>query len=825
MDRRTRTEREPGARSALLFLCLGVLLFYGRLLVGHITFSSDTFPYILGEKLLIRDQLMQGRLPVMNPYVLCGAPLLENIAAGVLNPLNALLLFGTPLFGYHLFIVIHYMLAALGFHLLLRRGFSACPWAAATGALAYATGGYLWSMVDHMFYAAAAWVPLYFLGLMRAYRAKAPPEARRWLLLSVCALALLLTCGNFQQAYDALLLGGALTALAVIRLTRAKAWAQVRRLLLCQAGVAAAGLCLAAPQLLPTMMATLRSYRAGGLPLAEACAWSVPPARLVEYVVPFFFGARQGYGLAVTPFYGEQTAWSHCVFVGLPLIAGALSLRLARRDWAEWWVVLVLTGGLVMAFGRHTPIYALAHMVLPGFAAFRHPEKYLFWVHFALLILGALGLTHAARSAEAAARLRSSCRALVIVVLLIACTIVGLYAFRRSDYAALARHLGTAWPVGEFFTWQTGHCVGTVLALTLYWLGLRRGSRLASQQRSTRLALGVTAVHLLALGALVRWAVPVAWLERVTPAAESIPQQDARRYRVYSEPAVRTPVGGPLRERAPFVASRLATYARMTGNAPAIFKLSTFAGFSPLLDSDYIDFTNFRKHNPQAIMDLLCVRHLILEATVDAAGLPPGVRVLSVNQLDGYAVVENSRALPRIHTGARHVMTRPGMAAAEAFRLIELQDVAPAVTDGLAERQCPPIVLTEAPRQPAGVVVDEEEADLQVLQDDPGRIAVRCTGPIWLVVRDWFLPGWRARIDRRDPAVIYRADGAHMALFVPVGEHRLDLRYRPPGLIAGVGIAVLAAGLLAVTAWRLGVRAPASAYSQSETGAAAGSEG
>ena len=105
----------------------------------------------------------------------------------------------------------------------------------------------------------------------------------------------------------------------------------------------------------------------------------------------------------------------------------------------------------------------------------------------------------------------------------------------------------------------------------------------------------------------------------------------------------------------------------------------------------------------------------------------------------------------------------------------------------------PPNLAKEPARPAAGRV--------EVLQDAPGRIEVSCTGPTWLVVRDWRLPGWRATLDERTPVELTTADVHLMAVYVPGGAHRVTLHYRPPGfgrglLLAGLG-AALAAALVA----------------------------
>jgi hypothetical protein len=53
----------------------------------------------------------------------------------------------------------------------------------------------------------------------------------------------------------------------------------------------------------------------------------------------------------------------------------------------------------------------------------------------------------------------------------------------------------------------------------------------------------------------------------------------------------------------------------------------------------------------------------------------------------------------------------------------------------------------------------------------------------------WF-PGWSARVDGHDAPVV-RVDGVVQGVPVGPGAHDVVLRYRPPGLVAGVAVSVL----------------------------------
>jgi hypothetical protein len=90
-----------------------------------------------------------------------------------------------------------------------------------------------------------------------------------------------------------------------------------------------------------------------------------------------------------------------------------------------------------------------------------------------------------------------------------------------------------------------------------------------------------------------------------------------------------------------------------------------------------------------------------------------------------------------------------------------------------------------------------------VSQDEgPKRFGVvfEAEGPATIVIRDAWAPGRRASIDGR-PAALSIHEGRHLEVPVMPGRHELTLDYDPPGLAAGMALAVAAALATAGLAW------------------------
>ena len=87
----------------------------------------------------------------------------------------------------------------------------------------------------------------------------------------------------------------------------------------------------------------------------------------------------------------------------------------------------------------------------------------------------------------------------------------------------------------------------------------------------------------------------------------------------------------------------------------------------------------------------------------------------------------------------------------------------------------------------------------EVVERSPDRVRLRAelSAPGFVVLRDGYDAGWRARIDGRDAAVL-RADVAFRAVAVAAGRHEIEYAYHAPGL--PLGLALSATGLLAALA-------------------------
>ncbi|MFQ5514783.1 MAG: YfhO family protein [Myxococcota bacterium] len=109
-----------------------------------------------------------------------------------------------------------------------------------------------------------------------------------------------------------------------------------------------------------------------------------------------------------------------------------------------------------------------------------------------------------------------------------------------------------------------------------------------------------------------------------------------------------------------------------------------------------------------------------------------------------------------------------------------------------------------------------------VLDYRPGRVHLRIetSGPQWLLARESWKRGWHAVIDDR-PVPVVRAAALFFAIPVPAGRHELELRYWPPGLSAGLGLAAawigVVLGSIVYRRWKIRASSAARAVRSSRT--------
>lgn len=356
-----------------VFLLGGVVsLFFWKLLFTNLILGrGDVFFYFYPYWSAAADALRSGRLPLWNPELFMGAPFLANSQAGVLYPLNwpLWIFFDTPT-ATSASIMLHLWLAAGLSYGFARSGLRMQRPAAWLVAILFALGGYLTAQVEHLNQLQGlAWLPAVFWLLASRER-----PARPLFLGGVFGLQLL--AGHTQAAFITLVGASAYALWLSGPKFRNRIWpSPLVHLVL--AGLIA--LLLTAAQLLPTLELSQHSLRGnGGLSLNEAVSFSLHPLLVGRALLP-------GYGETI---FSEYVAYSPLLALFLAII-GTWAGRRNQRV-----IALALVGalGLFFALGAANPAYILLVRVVPAFALFRAPARWLVLPAFSVAGLAGVGL-------------------------------------------------------------------------------------------------------------------------------------------------------------------------------------------------------------------------------------------------------------------------------------------------------------------------------------------------------------------------------------------------------------------------------------------------
>lgn len=373
----------------------------------------------IGQYWVYRDfatrSILQGRLPLWNPYQMCGTPFVANNLSAVYYPGNLIHLVLGPLRAAGWNAGLHIVLAGLFMWLLLRAHGASTP-SALIGGATFALSAWQVSWL-HLapFLTTACWLPAL---LLITFRLREAASALRMAALAA-TVGLVLLAGHLQIAFY--VLGTA--ALYSLWLLGRRETAGAGRWSFVGAVIAAwaLGVLVAAPQWLPSAELARYAHRTGG-PTAEGyrayVAYAAHPASLATLWLPDFFGNPSDAGGQYIGFSRGGLYYNYAegaAYVGmLPLLLAGIGLICAWRSagHARFAGALAAVSLLV---GVGTLAAAVLYFLVPGFSRSGSPGRVLVLWTFAASWLASVGYDSIARgSVDAKLRNRAVSGVLVL---------------------------------------------------------------------------------------------------------------------------------------------------------------------------------------------------------------------------------------------------------------------------------------------------------------------------------------------------------------------------------------------------------------------------
>ena len=721
-------------------------------------------------RLFVAREVREGRFPLWNPFVFEGAFQLP-----VLYPPDLLhTLWPSPVFLSWL-LTLHLPVAALAAYWLCRE-LGVSREGAFVGGAVYALGGLALSSLNlYVFLQALALAPL-VVGLLR----RASREGGRAVAVAAVVLALALSTLAVEFVGQAVLLGVVLGVLA------RPSWVAVMRSL----AAVGLGMGLAGLPLALTLGLLPETVRGGGFAADVGLGNAVHPAVLIQTLMPNLFGLPQapaeawwggrffskGLPYFLSLYLGPMALG--LAFVGLGAMGRTQRIAFLTLGAFGVWYALGEAGGLATVVAR-----------LPFAGSFRFPGKAMLLPYLAVAVAAACGVERLRRDRRAWPQVAAV--AVGAAVLALALTLLlrsappGLVTWTGVEPGFWPRLVGVVTRDAAVVAALGAVCGALALGVRRNWLG---------PGAATALVAALAVADLARAGAGMNPQVPATFFEPL-PEMRLLRLEALEGERVFSYGLDQSPAFRAFLARGGTGLTLAGTYLNRQILAP----------YSNIVDRvetpEATDLTSFvprarelgpADYDPAAVARLL---PWLRNAAVS--------RVLSLDPLSH----PHLELMVAVRAGP------PGLAI-HAYRLAEPWPrayVACGVEQG-SRREAALAAPYRPGFEPAGDVVIEGGGRATCRSGRVRRIAfaagreryeVQADGTAFLVMRDSFARGWRARVDGLEAPVL-RANGKHRAVPLPAGAREVSLRYHPPGLRVGLALTLLSV-LVLLALW---MRAP-----------------
>jgi hypothetical protein len=368
--------------AVIVLVALPTVIFGVSALLGHALLPGDDQTQNLPLRMLAGRQIRAGHLPLFNPYIWSGAPLLAGWNAAAAYPLTWLFVILPGTAAWTLGLIATCAVAGLGMFCFLR-ALRLGSLASFLGACSFTFAGGMSAQVTHFgLVAGLSWVSLGLLSILRLSQDRPLVSRLRWTAVLGLAFGLVILAGEPRAIDDACVILLIYAAWQVARLGRRAG----PTLVSVTAGLAL-GLCLGAVQWLPGL-ATISSSQRGADSMALYSSGSLPVRWVLLTLVPDLLGGSGS--LSQPAFFGFYNLTEVTSYVGLlPLVAAfALLGRLRWRPRAPEWLVWHVTAlaGVALALGGNTPLGRVLYY-LPLFGDQRLQSRNILVLDLALAVL------------------------------------------------------------------------------------------------------------------------------------------------------------------------------------------------------------------------------------------------------------------------------------------------------------------------------------------------------------------------------------------------------------------------------------------------------
>jgi len=826
-----------------LFVVLAPLILFAPFLLGRqVLYWGTPLLQFYPWRQFALETIRAGHLPLWNPYLGHGAPLMANYQSAIFYPPNWLSLLLPLDYSFSWLVALHLIWAGAGM-VTLARALGLRPLGQGVAGLAFGMSQYLVARAGFFsINAAVAWLPWVIwagdqLVANTQYREASPwdsssrstplgrnPALRPALLLSLF-LSLQLLAGHAQTAWYTLLLLGAWTLWRLITLSpllladpESKAngacsvasfvtrsgHAQRSRaaVILHLSFVISLAFLLAALQLLPTAELLRQSLRADAADYEFVMTYSFSPWRLLTLFAPDLLG-NPAHG----QFYGYGNYWEDAVYVGILPVLLALGVILSRlrhriinalthshtaspslthpvtvssRHLVAF-LTLLLPITFLLATGRNTPVFPFFYRYVPTFNLFQAPARMMIWFVFALALLAGIGADRwppPQRWALYWTRLSAVGAITVTITSFVVWAAV-------PPVGKLAQQLNTVSRAVALM--GTGLFISVILSLLKLRTATVNHPITQSPNRPDLWELSIAlflAADLIFAGYGLNPGAPPA-LYRVPTASGVALSPALGGHRLFQFPGDESHVKFDLlfsfKTFGPLERARAAREAELP-NVALLDGLASANNFDPLVSARYAGLV-------RVISDTHSLTLLpLMDVAAVVSSVPLDLDVIARGDATTLYRVPGDVRRVRVVYAARTVAD-----ADAALTAVAAPDFDPAATVILEAGD--PGVYPHTPAPPRVSLTASPNAVTI-------PVSLRQSG--WVVLSDTYYPGWFVFVDGQ-PATLLHADYAFRAVAVEAGDHVVEFRYEPRPFQIGLWISAVSGLIwfgLALWLWR-----------------------
>ena len=772
---------------------LALIFFSDPLFHNKIFIHRDLSRFFYPLREFSANEFLKLRIPLWDPYIHCGSPHLAELQTCVFYPLSAIyLLFSYPN-AFNYFIIIHIFLAGLFIYILMKEwGYS--RYACFLSGTAFMFSGYVISVINLLAsLASVTWLPLVILFYERALK-------KDWAKNSIIT-------GIFMTL---MFLGGEPVILyATFFILVLMAGLRIKPMML----AIAVFIGLASFQILP-FLEFLRHTSRRLMDFNEASMWSLPVYALSELFFPYLSESDYIY-----KDYWTRQSWLLVYYMGIAVVIFAfiaLKFDSTKRRRA---VFYILASGLVLSFGRYTPMYYLLYNFLPGFKLSRYPIKFFFMAAFSLAVLAGMGMDYYTRHAKTDLRFKKFLKR----VLAFGFTLSFFYLIFNLNFYEIGGFLKKMiLNAGSDFSPKVDR-IGPIVITGLH--NIRRGAGLfmflsvvmffgikkrVSMNAAPAFILLIAMVDIFTANKNVYQNMGVQEFLKPGPAIEFL-QKDKSLFRIFDSPAtLRQNMFVPERD---YFEGMSGLKERVVSNRGVSFGIYDAYGYGSLYNErqeEVIDLIIRSKMPDETnLLNLLNVKYVISPKDFKASGY------MLVKKTEKVNIYKNENFLPRVFLADKAVIIKDEKKILEKLKGKDFNPVREVILEEVLDsppeadrsnntaRSFAPLLQYSSKERTKQVSRGES---VDILKYEAGEVIIEAetSAPRFLVLSDTYYPGWKVYIDKK-PGKIYRADYILRAVYLEPGKHIVKFRYGPFSFKIGFMITLATMGILSglwIFRWR-----------------------